>query len=142
MRSPLDTSTLILAAVAVMLAILAYLKDPGLPMLGVKNGVSMLAFVIPRMVVAIILAGLMQVLVPQDFVSRHFGQGGGVRALVLATLAGVVTPGGPMVTVPFITPSASPWPTVPGFTATSMMLLPLSRGVKLVPPITRVWVEL
>jgi uncharacterized protein len=102
MRSPLDTSTLILAAVAVMLAILAYLKDPGLPMLGVKNGVSMLAFVIPRMVVAIILAGLMQVLVPQDFVSRHFGQGGGMRALVLATLAGVITPGGPMVTVPFM----------------------------------------
>jgi len=102
MRSPLDTSTLILAAVAVVLAILAYLKDPGLPMLGVKNGVSMLAIVIPRMVVAIILAGLMQVLVPQDFVSRHFGQGGGVRALVLATLAGVVTPGGPMVTVPFM----------------------------------------
>jgi uncharacterized membrane protein YraQ (UPF0718 family) len=102
MRSPLDTSTLILAAVAVVLAILAYLKDPGLPMIGVKNGVSMLAFVIPRMVVAIILAGLMQVLVPQDFVSRHFGQGGGVRALVLATLAGVVTPGGPMVTVPFM----------------------------------------
>ena len=102
MRSPLDTSTLILAAVAVVLAILAYLKDPGLPMLGVKNGVSMLAFVIPRMVVAIILAGLMQVLVPQDFVSRHFGQGGGLRALVLATLAGVVTPGGPMVTVPFM----------------------------------------
>jgi len=102
MRSPLDTSTLILAAVAVVLAILAYLKDPGLPMLGVKNGVSMLALVLPRMVVAIILAGLMQVLVPQDFVSRHFGQGGGVRALVLATLAGVVTPGGPMVTVPFM----------------------------------------
>jgi len=102
MRSPLDTSTLILAAGAVVLAILAYLKDPGLPMLGVKNGVSMLALVLPRMVVAIILAGLMQVLVPQDFVSRHFGQGGGVRALVLATLAGVVTPGGPMVTVPFM----------------------------------------
>ena len=102
MRSPLDTSTLLLAAVAVVLAILAYLKDPGLPMLGAKNGVAMLAFVIPRMVVAIILAGLMQVLAPQDFVSRHFGQGGGVRALLLATLAGMVTPGGPMVTVPFM----------------------------------------
>jgi hypothetical protein len=76
MRSPLDTSTLLLAPVAVVLAILAYLKDPGLPMLGAKNGVAMLAFVIPRMVVAIILAGLMQVLVPQDFVSRHFGRGG------------------------------------------------------------------
>ena len=102
MRSPLDTSTLLLAAVAVVLAILAYLKDPGLPMVGAKNGVAMLAFVIPRMVVAIILAGLMQGLVPQDFVSRHFGQGGGVRALLLATLAGMITPGGPMVTVPFM----------------------------------------
>ena len=102
MRSPLDTSTLVLAGAAVVLAVVAYLKDPGLPLLGAKNSVAMLGFVIPRMVVAIILAGLMQVLVPQDFVSRHFGQGGGVRALLLATLAGMVTPGGPMVTVPFM----------------------------------------
>jgi hypothetical protein len=29
MRSPLDTSTLILAAAAVVLAVVAYLKDPG-----------------------------------------------------------------------------------------------------------------
>jgi hypothetical protein len=81
MRSPLDTSTLILAPVAVVLAVVAYLKDPG-------------------GVVALLLAGLMQALVPEDFVSRHFGQAGGVRALLLATLAGVVTPGGPMVPLP------------------------------------------
>jgi hypothetical protein len=80
MRTPLDTSTLILAAVAVVLAILAYLKDPGLPMPGAKNGFAMLAFVIPRMVVAIFLAGLMQVLAPQDFVSRHFGHAGCARS--------------------------------------------------------------
>jgi len=102
MRSPVDTSTIVLAAAAVVLAGIAYLKDPSLPLIGAKNGFSMLAFVIPRMVVALLLAGLMQVLVPQDFVSRHFGQGGGVGALLLATLAGVVTPGGPMVTMPFM----------------------------------------
>ena len=102
MRSPLDASTIVLAAAAVVLAGIAYLKDPGLPLLGAKNGFSMLAFVLPRMVVALLLAGLMQVLVPQDFVSRHFGQGGGLRGLVLATLAGVVTPGGPIVTMPFM----------------------------------------
>jgi hypothetical protein len=65
MRSPLDTSTLMLAGVAVVLAVLAYLKDPGLPILGAKNSFAMLGFVIPRMVVAILLAGLMQVLVPR-----------------------------------------------------------------------------
>jgi uncharacterized membrane protein YraQ (UPF0718 family) len=102
MRSPLDTSTLVLAGAAVLLGVVAYLKDPGLPLLGARNGFAMLAFVLPRMVVALFLAGLMQVLVPQDFVSRYLGQGGGLRGLVLATLAGVVTPGGPMVTMPFM----------------------------------------
>jgi uncharacterized protein len=129
MRSPLDTSTLLLAAVAVVLAVVAYLKDPGLPLLGVKNGVSMLAFVIPRMVVAILLAGLMQVLVPQDFVSRHFGHGGGTRALLLATLAGVVTPGGPMVTVPFMVALANSGAALPSLVAymTAWSLFGLQR---------------
>jgi uncharacterized membrane protein YraQ (UPF0718 family) len=129
MRSPLDTSTLLLAAVAVVLVVVAYLKDPGLPLLGVKNGVSMLAFVIPRMVVALLLAGLMQVLVPEDFVSRHFGQGGGIRALLLATLAGVVTPGGPMVTVPFMVALANSGAALPSLVAymTAWSLFGLQR---------------
>jgi len=68
MRSPLHTSTLVLAGAAVVLAGVAYFKDPGLPVLGAKTGFSMLVFVLPRMVVALLLAGLMQVLVPQDSV--------------------------------------------------------------------------
>ena len=129
MRSPLDTSTLVLAAVAVVLTVVAYLKDPGLPLLGVKNGVSMLAFFLPRMVVALLLAGLMQVLVPEDFVSRHFGQGGGIRALLLATLAGVVTPGGPMVTVPFMVALANSGAALPSLVAymTAWSLFGLQR---------------
>ena len=129
MRSPLDTSTLVLAGVAVVLAVVAYLKDPGLPMLGAKNGVAMLAFVIPRMVVAIVLAGLMQVLVPQDFVARHFGHSAGLRALLLATLAGMVTPGGPMVTVPFMVALANSGAALPTLVAymTAWSLFGLQR---------------
>jgi len=67
MRSPLDTSTLVLAGAAVVLAAVAYFKDPGLPVLGAKTGFS-LVFVLPRMVVALLLAGLIKVLVPQDSV--------------------------------------------------------------------------
>ncbi len=54
----------------------------------------------------------------------------------------VIVPRPGIVTVPFITPSARPWPTDPGLTAMSMMLLPLPRGVKLVPPMTRARVVL
>jgi uncharacterized protein len=95
-------STLVLAVVAIVLGVIAYVRDPGLPLLGMKNGASMLWFIVPRLVPAIIIAGLLQVLVPQEVVSRHFGRDSGLRALVVASLAGVLTPGGPMVTVPFM----------------------------------------
>lgn len=95
-------STVVLAVVALVLGVVAYLRDPGLPLLGVKNGASMLWFIVPRLVPAILIAGLLQVLVPQEVVSRHFGRESGLRALVIASLAGVLTPGGPMVTVPFM----------------------------------------
>ena len=61
----LDTSTLVLAGVAVVLAVVAFLQVWGLPLLGAKNGFAMLVSVIPRMVVALLLAGLMQV--PRSF---------------------------------------------------------------------------
>ena len=42
MRGALDPSTLVLLALALILAAVAYVKDPGLPLVGAKNGVSML----------------------------------------------------------------------------------------------------
>ncbi len=75
----LDPSTLVLAGLAVVFAVIAYLKDPSLPLIGAKNGVSMLAFILPRLVPALILAGLFQVVIPQDTVSRWFGREGGMR---------------------------------------------------------------
>jgi uncharacterized membrane protein YraQ (UPF0718 family) len=102
MRAALDPSLLLLVGAAVVLAIVAWVKDPGLPWLGAKSGLSMLWFILPRLIPALVLAGLVQVLVPQEVVSRHFGRQGGLRAILIATVAGVLTPGGPMVSVPFM----------------------------------------
>jgi uncharacterized membrane protein YraQ (UPF0718 family) len=102
MRAALDPSMLILAGLALVLGVIAYLKDPGLPWLGARTGFSMLWFVLPRLIPAMLLAGLLQVLVPQELIGRYFGRQSGLRAIVLATLAGMVTPGGPMVSVPFM----------------------------------------
>ena len=102
-----DPSTYVLAAVALVLGVIAYIKDPGLPAIGVKHGLSLLWFVLPRLVPALILAGLMQVLIPQEVVARYFGHAAGFRALVIASLAGVLTPGGPMVSVPLLVAAAN-----------------------------------
>ena len=124
-----DPSTYILAAAALVLAVVAYLKDPGLPIIGVKHGLSLLWFVLPRLVPALILAGLMQVLVPQDVVARYFGRAAGFRALVIATVAGALTPGGPMVSVPLLVAAANSGAAMPPLVAymTAWSLFGLQR---------------
>jgi uncharacterized membrane protein YraQ (UPF0718 family) len=130
MRSGLtDPSTYVLIAVAIVLAIVAYLKDPGLPMLGVKNGLSLLGFVLPRLIPALILAGLMQVLVPQEVIGRYFGREAGFRGLVIASVAGILTPGGPMVSVPLLVALANSGAAMPSLVAymTAWSLFGLQR---------------
>ncbi len=102
MRPAIDPAMFVMAGVALVLAVVAYLKDPWLPLIGAKTGFSMLWIILPRLIPALILAGLMQVLVPQEVVARYFGRQAGLRAIIVASVAGVVTPGGPMVTVPFM----------------------------------------
>jgi uncharacterized membrane protein YraQ (UPF0718 family) len=128
-RSALDPSTLVLAGLALILAIVAYIKDPGLPLIGARNGLSLLWFILPRLVPALILAGLMQVLIPQEVVSRYFGQQGGLRAIVIASIAGVLTPGGPMVSVPLLVALANSGAALPSLVAymTSWSLFGMQR---------------
>ena len=102
MRPPIDLPVIILTVAALVLAVIAYLKDPGLPMLGAQTGFKMLWFVLPRLVPALILAGLLQVVIPQEIVARYFGREAGFKGIVIASFAGILTPGGPMVTVPFL----------------------------------------
>jgi uncharacterized membrane protein YraQ (UPF0718 family) len=99
---PIDLSALVLMVAAVVAAVLAYVKDPGLPWIGARNGLAMLWFVLPRLIPALILAGMLQVIIPPETVARYFGRQSGFTAIVLASLAGVLTPGGPMVSVPLL----------------------------------------
>jgi uncharacterized membrane protein YraQ (UPF0718 family) len=101
-RTLLDPATIILAALALVFAGVAYLKDPGLPAIGARNGLSLIVFILPRLIPALILTGMLQVLIPQEAVARHFGREAGLRGVLIATVAGVLTPGGPMVSVPLL----------------------------------------
>ena len=98
----MNLSTLVLIALAVVATGIAYWKDPGLPLLGAKNGLSMVWFVLPRLIPALILAGMLQVIIPEETVARYFGQRSGIGAILMASAAGVLTPGGPMVSVPLL----------------------------------------
>ena len=143
----LDPSTLVLAGLAIAFAIVAYFKDPSLPLIGARNGLAMLAFIVPRLVPALILAGLAQVLIPQEVVSRHFGREAGLKAILIATGAGMITPGGPMVSVPFMVALAHSGAALPALVAymTSWSLFGVQRIIAWEAPLMGwhfVWVRI
>jgi uncharacterized membrane protein YraQ (UPF0718 family) len=142
----LDPSTLVLAAAALVFAIVAYIKDPSLPAIGARNGLSMLSFVLPRLIPALLLAGLFQVVVPQEVVSRYFGREAGLRGLVMAMMAGIMTPGGPMVSVPFLVALANSGAALPALVTymTAWSLFGLQRIIAWEAPLMGwkfVWVR-
>lgn len=79
-----------------------YLKGPETVEAAVMGDVDLFLFLVPRMLGGMILAGLVQVLLPPEVVSKWVGAESGVRGLVIATAVGALTPGGPMTTFPIV----------------------------------------
>lgn len=56
----------------------------------------------PRVGAALVVAGMIWVLLPREAVSRFVGRDSGLRGLVVATIAGVITLGGPSSAFPLL----------------------------------------
>lgn len=61
----------------------------------VDNDIAMVLKTIPRIVAAMLVAGMIWVMLPRDRLTSMIGGESGIKGLVIAAAAGVVTPGGP-----------------------------------------------
>ena len=66
------------------------------------EGAGITLTLLPQICGAVLVAGFVQVLVPRDLVARWLGEESGLRGLVVATIAGIFTPGGPMTSFPLV----------------------------------------
>lgn len=66
------------------------------------DDLALLVYISPRVLLAMLVAGLAQVLLPRDKVAHWVGEQSGFRGLLIATLAGALTPGGPITSFPFV----------------------------------------
>jgi hypothetical protein len=62
-----------------------------------RRSLSTAAFIAPRIAAGLIGAGFLAELLPHDNIAMLFGEGAGFRGIVLASLFGPLTPGGPFV---------------------------------------------
>ena len=66
------------------------------------EGAGITLTLLPQICGACLVAGFVQVLVPRDLVARWLGEKSGFRGLVVATVGGLMTPGGPMTSFPLV----------------------------------------
>lgn len=94
--------TLIMAFLAVVLLVIGYSKGEGQHIQGLSSAGRMLMDILPLLVFAFIIAGMIQVLLPREFLSRWIGEESGLRGIFIGTVAGGLTPGGPYVSLPVV----------------------------------------
>jgi uncharacterized membrane protein YraQ (UPF0718 family) len=100
-RKPFDWSTAFIAVVVVAAAIVVYWRDGQARFLEIlSSDVSLFIDILPKVLAACLIAAFVAVLMPREVVLRWVGAESGFLGLIIATLAGVVCPGGPITIFP------------------------------------------
>lgn len=97
----MDSSFFLILGLFVAMAGLAWWRGGSeLLQAGVGDGFTLLIRYGLLIIVAFLAAGLAQVLIPRDAVEGVLGDQAGLSGIGLATLAGILTPSGPFVSLP------------------------------------------
>jgi uncharacterized membrane protein YraQ (UPF0718 family) len=98
----MDTTRLILAAVAAILLAVAFLRGRGLPMAGLLAAGRTLWRNLLILLLGFVIAGLVQVLVPRELISRWLGAQAGVKGVLIGCVVGGLVPGAPYAVFPLV----------------------------------------
>jgi uncharacterized membrane protein YraQ (UPF0718 family) len=67
-----------------------------------ESDLDMFLFIMPRFIAAMFLAAFVQVLLPRDKIARYLSDKAGFSAMMVTTVVGSATPGGPMTSFPLV----------------------------------------
>jgi len=94
--------TIVMGMLAVILLLLGYYKGEGQHISGIRQGFNMVIEILPLLIFAFIVAGMVQVLLPKGLLSKWVGVESGIRGILIGTVAGGLSPGGPYVSLPIV----------------------------------------
>lgn len=92
--------TLIMGLLALILLGIGYYRGEGQHMKGVESALKTTMQILPLLLFSFLVAGMIQVLLPPELVSKWIGREAGLRGIFIGTVAGILTPGGPYVSLP------------------------------------------
>lgn len=125
MTRRVDPTLVILVSLVVLAAVVGFARDPTLPLRGLQASLRLARGVWLELLLGFVLAGLLEVLIPQPVLSRwlgaeHLGQG-----ILVGWAAGLVMPGGPYLFFPvaanLFRSGAAPGPLIALLTAKTLV---------------------
>lgn len=92
--------TIIMGMLAIILLVIGYSRGEGQHISGFKSAVNMLLSILPLLIFSFIVTGMVQELIPHEIMSKWVGEESGLRGILIGTIAGGFSPGGPYVNLP------------------------------------------
>ena len=125
----MDSSNIFIAVVAVVLLLIAWRKGNGTVAKGLRLAYEHTVVNMPRVFFALLGAGFISEILPKDIIGSWLGHNSGLTGIMLASVVGLIMPGGPIIAFPIVVALAK---TGAGFPAlvtflTSWSLLGLQR---------------
>lgn len=99
-NNSMTITTIVMAALCVAALAVAYQR--GRHIEGLENAKNLSLQVLPLLVFAFLLAGMVQVLIPRELISQWLGEESGFKGILVGSATGAFLPGGPFVTLPIV----------------------------------------
>lgn len=99
---PMLIPSMIMGIIAIALLLIAYSRGEGEHLLGLRAALNMVVQILPMLFCAFIVAGMIQILIPHDVISKWVGSESGIRGIMIGTVAGGLAPGGPYISLPIV----------------------------------------
>lgn len=92
--------TIIMGVLTFILLFIGYYKGEGQHISGMRLALNMTVEILPLLIFAFIVAGMIQVLLPRELLLKWVGAESGMRGILIGSVAGGLAPGGPYVSLP------------------------------------------
>jgi len=92
--------TIVMGILALVLLWIGYTRGTGEHLAGLRFSLKLTLEILPLLVFAFIVAGMVQTLMPGEQLARWVGAESGLRGILIGAVAGGLSPGGPYINLP------------------------------------------
>jgi len=94
--------TLIMGMLAIVFLLIGYNRGEGEHLIGLRSAFTMFVQILPLLLFAFVIAGMVPILLPKEMLSKWIGAESGFRGILVGSIAGGLAPGGPYVSLPIV----------------------------------------